>query len=174
MFVQIPEFPRYLVSESGTVVSTVNGKWRVLKPTVELGYNYYYLTSPTRPRVKVGEHVLVLLAWVGPKPDGHCVDHINSIRNDNRVENLEWVTYQENTQRAWRKGSCETVRKVGDSHYCSKLTNLQAVQALALKGTMTQKEAAKLFGVVKSTITALWQRRSHIHIETYPEFKAYE
>lgn len=32
-----------------------------------------------------------------PNPDNKkCVDHINTIKTDNRLENLRWVTYSEN------------------------------------------------------------------------------
>ena len=31
-------------------------------------------------------------------PDLFAVDHINGKRNDNRLENLRWVFYSENTQ----------------------------------------------------------------------------
>ena len=45
-------------------------------------------------------HHAVLLAWVGPCPDGYQADHINGNAGDNRLENLEWVTPAENMRRA--------------------------------------------------------------------------
>ena len=48
------------------------------------------------------EHILVshavYLAWVGPI-DKPCIDHKNGITTDNRWQNLEPVTYQENSRR---------------------------------------------------------------------------
>lgn len=42
-------------------------------------------------------HRLVALAFHGPRPSsGHVVDHIDTNRHNNRVENLRWVTRLEN------------------------------------------------------------------------------
>lgn len=49
-------------------------------------------------------HRLVATAFI-PKPVGKdIINHINGVKTDNRIENLEWCTYKENAQHARSTG----------------------------------------------------------------------
>jgi len=41
-------------------------------------------------------HTIIALCYLGIKPDNKVIDHINSIKTDNRVENLQYITQSEN------------------------------------------------------------------------------
>lgn len=96
-------FEDYFVLENGNVVSTKCGKELTLKPDVDkYGYHIYRLRSTILKRHKsVKGHRLVAMAFI-PNPDNlPIVNHINGIKNDNSVENLEWCTNSRNIQHAF-------------------------------------------------------------------------
>jgi len=50
-------------------------------------------------------HDAVMEAFVGPRPiDKPVIDHINAIKFDDRLDNLEYITYKENARRAAERG----------------------------------------------------------------------
>ena len=88
----------YKINESGVVI---NKNGHVMRTAVNnSGYLRTTLEVPnTNPVRRKNEsiHRLVAETFI-PNPDNKpCIDHINTNRADNRVENLRWVTYSENS-----------------------------------------------------------------------------
>jgi len=44
-------------------------------------------------------HNVIALCYLGEKSEGYQTDHINSIKTDNRLENLQYITPQQNIQK---------------------------------------------------------------------------
>lgn len=92
----IEGYPDYMVSNLGRVKSLKFGKGKILKPqTLNNGYLIIGL-SQNGKRTPFLIHRLVAEAFIPNLDNKHCIDHINTIRTDNRVENLRWCTQKEN------------------------------------------------------------------------------
>ena len=58
------------------------------------GYSSVFTVKPKRANILV--HRLVFETFKGEIPEGNEIDHINTVKNDNRLSNLRCVTHKEN------------------------------------------------------------------------------
>lgn len=98
-------------------------------------------------------HRIVAEVFMSKSDDLHVVHHKDGDPSNNRVQNLEWVSRQENTNKAVNKGEYET----GEKHHRSQLTEEDVVDIRRLYYTtdFTQKELADKFGVTRSNISSI-------------------
>lgn len=81
----------------GSSIGTLSSEPRLMRDHIQNnGYKFLFLSKGgVAKRYLV--HRLVAEAFI-PNPDHkRCVDHINTVKWDNRVENLRWVTHSENS-----------------------------------------------------------------------------
>jgi len=90
----IPEHPSYKITKDGKVWSY--SSLRFLKPTLNKdGYGTVQLCT-NRKQYRRYVHRLMAQTYLPNPENKRCVDHINRIRNDNRLSNLRWATHREN------------------------------------------------------------------------------
>ena len=88
----------YKINIHGEIVSKISG--RKLNPwATSSGYIQVQLA---KPRKKFQVHRLLAMAFIPNPENKECINHINSNRSDNRLENLEWATVKENNETANR------------------------------------------------------------------------
>ena len=156
-WLKVPDFDGwYEVSNLGRIRSYQNfGHQKrktpiILKPNLDR-YGYLCLTLCNKGKHKqVTIHSIVAKAFL-PKPSPNLqIDHINGIKTDNRVENLEWVTAKENTLRSVANG----LKPRGERHRNHKLTqeNVYEIRRLYKTGDYTYSKIAEMFKVSKTVI----------------------
>lgn len=92
----IPGFPGYEASDQGRIRSHKRSCVRYLRPACKKDGHLVVVLSKEGKCHTLSLHRLILEAWIGPRPQGHVCDHINTVRGDNRLANLRWVTPREN------------------------------------------------------------------------------
>lgn len=101
----ISGFPGYEVSSLGRVVSHRGREPREIGAVVS-GYLRVRLS-----RRDVAVHALVAAAFIGPRPEGQEVRHLNGNPLDNRVQNLAYGTHSENMQDSLLHGTHPSASK---------------------------------------------------------------
>lgn len=97
----VPNYPDYDVSDYGRVYSHRRG--RLLSIHNNQGYCCVNLSNHDGWR-QLRVHRLVALAFISGHFEGAFVNHIDGDKQNNHVDNLEWVTHQENVNHAKENG----------------------------------------------------------------------
>lgn len=149
---------RYKVSNLGNVKGMLfhgRSHEHSIKPVLHhTGYLIVQL-SKHPPKSSV-VHRLVAKAFIPPVAGKPCVNHIDGNKTNNRVDNLEWVTYAENTKHAIQAGLMnprETPKRFGKDNPTSKTVLQYDANGNFIKKWDSQSEAARFYSAKPSTLS---------------------
>jgi hypothetical protein len=104
MWVTLKEFPKYQINEVGQI-RNINKLDKLKKLDItHKGYMVVTLYNVDGITYRRKVHRLVAQTFIPNQENKPQVNHINGNKQDNRVENLEWVTASENIQHAIDNG----------------------------------------------------------------------
>jgi hypothetical protein len=95
-------------------------------------------------------HRLVLLAFVGPAPEGHVAAHGNGVRDDNRLANLRWATPAENSADMVRHGTSPRWERSGHARLTAD--DVATIRDRLARGE-TQAAIADEYGVSPAAVS---------------------
>lgn len=167
----VADWPNYEASSFGRIrrLSTQ----RVLSPsTSRQGYLRVTLHGKSVAVAK-----LVALAFLGPRPNGLQINHIDGIKANNRPENLEYCTSSENNKHAFRLGLNKggkdhglnrhpEARLYGSKQHLARFTEdqVKTIRREYATGTTSYIKLAKRFNVHRDTIMQMVTGETWPHV----------
>lgn len=169
VFKPIPDYEGlYEVSNLGRIKS-LSKKWSKKNDVIlknrkkNTGYLHIVLYHN-----KVGKtfsiHRLVATSFCEKKEGMNVVNHINSIRSDNRASNLEWTNTKGNVTHAFKFGNQKP--KNGINHHSVKISEKDVIEIRRLyyELKMYQREIGTLYGISQVQIGRIINYKNWKHI----------
>ena len=158
--IDIKDFPNYSIDREGNIYSKKLDRYKAIQSDKD-GYRVVTLTyNKLRKTLKI--HRLLAIHFL-PNTEGKLfVNHRNGIKDDNRLDNLEWCTAQENVQHSYDNGLQEGIR--GELNTNSKLTENDILFIRHWHKKFRLIDIAEAFNVSKSLICKVVYRKCWKHI----------
>jgi len=163
----IPGFSRYMASDYGQLKSLNyknSKKEKILKPGLSPdGYMKTMLLSDENKYCSWGVHKFITLAFIGMET-GKEVNHIDGVKTNNSLSNLELVTRSQNVKHAFKLGLAKPAR--GEKNGMAKITDAQAqeIKDYVLNARKNgiryygREELAKKYGLQSASIKDIMRR----------------
>jgi len=161
----IKGFHKYFVSNMGRLITIKDNKPMIRKRCFDKnGYCTTTLWTGGKHHPR-RIHRLVLETFETPCPKGMECSHKNHIKDDNRLENLEWATHKENIGGNVRRG-IGAIGKTGESNHASRL-NEKTVNEIRLfhkANKVTHQQVGDHFGIPRRLASRIIARERWKHI----------
>lgn len=164
---RVKSLDRLIITSHG-VRRMVRG--RVLGSNVPSSRYCYVSLKGSRYNRKAFTHVLVAEHFIGEKPDGLVIDHINNDSRDNRVENLQYITQRHNSSK-------DRVRKYELPHGIQKVNSKfsprkgfgKKIYNLGVFDTVEEAHAVYMSATLDDAINIERERRKYfgVHFDSY-------
>jgi hypothetical protein len=128
-----------------------HSKWidRKIIPRENDGYCHFSIGNP---RKEYYVHHVIALCYLGEKPDGYQVDHINNIRTDNRLENLQYLPKIDNDRKRLNNIKGQLIKGyylAKNGKFQARITHYGKIIYLGSYGTKEEARQAYIEGKLK-------------------------
>jgi hypothetical protein len=166
----IPRFPNYAASDQGGLrrIRTYDGNptCKDCKPRMKRGYLQAHLCQDGRASDE-GMHRLVWEAFRGEIPQGLQINHLNGVKIDNRLDNLELCTISGNALHRFRvlghRGP--NAPSPGSRNGAAKLceSDIPVIRQLCADG-MRQKDVGAKYGISQRAVSLIARGEMWKHV----------
>jgi hypothetical protein len=141
---------RYKISNTGDVYSLLSKK--ILEPGLGTnGYKLVILRKNGKSKTKY-IHVELAKVFLGARPTGYVINHIDANKRNNKVTNLEYVTQKQNLDHSEKLGRLNR-RDNGSTKI--NFERAREIKELYAAGGITHRELGEQFGLARNTITQI-------------------
>lgn len=166
----LKDYPGYAVGSDGTVWSCRRGgRWGVFYSTTwqikkvfpnAKGYLVAQIRYADGAPSNNYVHKLVLLSFVGPRPEGMECRHLDGNNQNNNLSNIEWNTPEVNRLDRVLHGSNVRCGARGTRNPKARFTEEQIREMRRLKATHTYYELGDMFGCDYRYVFNIVKRKS--------------
>lgn len=171
--------PYYYISNFGRIGSMFTGSFKLLSLVkdrdgylnVTLHLSEYRNNNCMRNQIIKRVNRLVIMSF-NPLPleyENLMVNHINSIRDDNRLNNLEWVTSKGNVIHGIKYGNRKIPDIRGSKNPMAKLTenDVYDIAKVIKSKKYTYSEIAKMFNISATTVYNIANNKLWAHLNLF-------